>query len=121
MLGLPIGDQSAIGPGPGDDRTRSDLELDFLQLCRRHRLPTPEVNVGIGSYLVDFLWRGRQLIVETDSYIYHRGEEAFQDDRGRDLEFKRLGYEVIRLSERQINEEPSQVGEVLAGLLRDGR
>lgn len=120
VLGLPIGDQSAIGDGPGDDRTRSDLELDFLQLCRRHRLPAPEVNVPIGRYLVDFLWRDRQLIVETDSYVYHRGEEAFQNDHSRDLDLKGLGYEVVRLSERQINEEPSQVAQTLAGLLREG-
>ena len=42
------------------DRTRSDLEGDFLGLCRRHRLPTPEVNVRLGAHLVDFLWRERQ-------------------------------------------------------------
>ncbi len=119
MLGLPIGAQGAIGPGRGDDQTRSDLELDFLQLCRRHRFPAPEVNVPIGSHLVDFLWLDRRLIVETDSYIYHRGEEAFQDDHSRDLDLKGLGYEVIRLSERQINEEPSKVAQTLAALLRD--
>lgn len=119
MLGLPIGEQTAIGTGQGDDRTRSDLELDFLQLCRRHRLRAPEVNVPIGSYLVDFLWRDRRLIVETDSYVYHRGEEAFQDDRGRDLDLKLCGYEVVRLSERQINEEPNKVAETLAALFRD--
>lgn len=120
VLGLPIGDQSAIPGWPGDDRTRSDLELDFLRLCRRHRLPAPEVNVRVGRCLVDFLWRERRLIVETDGYVYHRGEEAFQDDRGRDLDLKRLGYEVVRLSERQIDEEPGKVAQTLAGLLRDG-
>jgi very-short-patch-repair endonuclease len=83
-------------------------------------LPAPEVNVPIGSYLVDFLWRDRQLIVETDSYIYHRGEEAFQDDHSRDLDLKGLSYEVVRLSERQINEEPKKVARTLAALLRDG-
>jgi very-short-patch-repair endonuclease len=110
VLGLPIDDDSR-------DRTRSDLELDFLRLCRRHRLSAPEVNVPIGRYLVDFLWRDRRLIVETDSYVYHRGEEAFQDDRSRDLKLKSFGYEVVRLSERQINEEPNQVAQILAGLL----
>lgn len=119
VLGLPIGEQGAIGTGRGDDRTRSDLELDFLQLCRRHRFPAPEVNVPIATHLVDFLWRDRRLIVETDSYIYHRGEEAFQDDHSRDLDLKGLGYEVVRLSERQINEEPKKVAGALAALLRD--
>lgn len=119
VLDLPVGDQGTIGTGPGIDRTRSDLELDFLRLCRRHRLPTPEVNVPVGPYLVDFLWRDRRLVVETDGYVYHRGEEAFQDDRGRDLDLKGLGCELVRLSERQINEEPKKVAWTLAALLRD--
>ncbi len=75
----------------------------------------------IGRYLVDFLWRERRLVVETDSYLYHRGRAAFQDDRGRDLELKRLGYDVLRLSERQIDEEPDRVGESLAGILCNPR
>ena len=110
MLGLPIGEEDR-------DDTRSDLEGDFLALCRRRQLPTPEVNVWIDRYLVDFLWRERRLVVETDSYLYHRGRLAFQEDRDRDLELKRLGYEVLRVSERQVNEEPQRVGEVVATVL----
>jgi very-short-patch-repair endonuclease len=108
VLGLPLGDEA------GSDRTRSDLERDFLRLCRRHELPVPEVNVRVGLYLVDFLWRDRRLIVETDGYRYHRGRQAFEDDRGRDLELRALGFEVVRLSHRQVGEDPSGV----AGLLR---
>ncbi len=111
VLGLPIGDD------PGRDRTRSDLERDFLRLCRRNRLPRPEVNVPIDPYLVDFLWRDRELIVETDSYLYHRGKLAFQEDRERDLDLRRRGYDVIRLSERQIEEGPARVAETLTAVL----
>jgi very-short-patch-repair endonuclease len=112
VLGLQIGEEC------GRDRTRSDLERDFLRLCRQHRLPSPEVNVRIGKYLVDFLWRDQWLVVETDSYLYHRGQVAFQDDRDRDLELKRLGYEVLRVSERQLNEEPRRVAETVAAVLK---
>ncbi len=115
VLGLPIGDESRV------DRTRSDLERDFLRLCRRHRLPPPEVNVRIGRYLVDFLWRNERLVVETDSYLYHRGKVAFQDDRDRDLELRRLGYEMVRLSERQVNEKPDRVAGVLSARLEQRR
>ncbi|HSS04297.1 MAG TPA: DUF559 domain-containing protein [Solirubrobacterales bacterium] len=111
VLGLPIGEES------GRDRTRSDLERDFLRLCRRYGLPLPGVNVRIGPYLVDFLWRECRLVVETDGYVYHRGKAAFQDDRGRDLELRRLGFEVIRLSEQQIEEEPDRVAETLSATL----
>jgi very-short-patch-repair endonuclease len=106
FFGLPL------GPGVGD-RTRSDLELDFLRLCRRHRFPEPEVNVRVGRDLVDFLWRERRLVVETDGYVAHRGKIAFQDDRGRDLRLRGLGYTAIRLAEQQIDEEPEQVAAVL--------
>jgi very-short-patch-repair endonuclease len=112
VLGLPVGAKDA------KVWTRSDLEEDFLRLCRRHRLPPPEVNVRIGSYLVDFLWRERQFVVETDSYLYHRGELAFQDDHARDLELMRRGFEVLRLSELQLDEEADQVAEVLTGKFR---
>lgn len=46
-----------LGPGTRTNRTRSDLERDFLHLCRRFGLPTPEVNVKVGHWTVDFLWR----------------------------------------------------------------
>lgn len=99
------------------DRTRSELEDLFLRLCRRHRLPMPEVNVPIDKFLVDFLWRDRQLIVETDGYRYHGDRAAFEEDRERDLSLKVLGYEVIRLSYRQVAKEPTRVVESLTALL----
>lgn len=114
VLGLPIGD------GPELDRTRSDLERDFLALCCRHRLPAPRVNVRIGPHLVDFLWPDRMLVVETDGYVYHRGRIAFEDDRARDLDLRARGFEVIRLAEKQVSEEPGLVVEVVGGALRVG-
>jgi very-short-patch-repair endonuclease/predicted transcriptional regulator of viral defense system len=107
VLGLRL-DES----GPGD-RTRSDLERDFLELCRRHGLPRPEVNVQVGRYLVDFLWRERRLVVETDSYRYHRGRVAFADDHARDLAFRELGHDLIRVDERQLETEPARIARLL--------
>ena len=99
------------------DRTRSELEHLFLQLCKRHGLPTPEVNVRIDSLLVDFLWRESRLIVETDGFKYHSGREAFEDDRDRDLRLKALGFEVVRLSYRQVVEESTRVADLLTAIL----
>jgi very-short-patch-repair endonuclease/predicted transcriptional regulator of viral defense system len=115
VIGLPIDYEAAA------DRTRSDLEADFLSICRRHRLPRPEVNVRIGPFLVDFLWQEERLVVETDGYRYHRGKAAFQEDRSRELELMRLGYSVLRLSEAQIDEAPKDLGEVLGAELRKRR
>jgi very-short-patch-repair endonuclease len=107
VLGLPLGEAASDG-------TRSELERAFLTLCGRHGLPRPEVNARVGPYLVDFLWRGKRLVVETDGYRYHRGRTAFEQDRARDLYLREQGYDVLRLSFRQVGEEPVRV----AGLLR---
>jgi very-short-patch-repair endonuclease len=84
-------------------------------------LPRPEVNVRIGPFLVDFLWRDQRFVVETDGYLYHRGKAAFQDDHGRDLELMRLGYQVLRLSERQLEAESERAAAVLASRLDPAR
>lgn len=97
--------------------TRSDLELDFLTFCRRHRLPAPEVNVRVGRWTVDFVWPDERVAVETDFYGYHRGSVAFEDDHQRDLALRRRGYAVRRYTGAQIRNHPAEVvadlGEVL--------
>jgi very-short-patch-repair endonuclease len=111
VLGLPL------GPEIEPDRTRSDLERLFLRLCHRNQLPQPEVNKRIDRFEVDFLWPDRRLIVETDGYKYHRGKAAFEDDRDRDLRLRALGYEIVRLSYRQVTSEPNKVASLLHKLL----
>jgi very-short-patch-repair endonuclease len=107
----------AIDPVLEPDRTRSELEYKFLRLCRLHRLPAPAVNLQVGPFTVDFCWVEQRLIVETDGYTSHRGREAFEIDRARDLRLRALGYQVQRLSYRQVVEEPERVADVLRALL----
>jgi very-short-patch-repair endonuclease len=103
----------ATGGVPERDRTRSELEWRFLRLCRRHRVPPPEVNVRVGRTEVDFLWPDAALVVEVDGYRYHRGRSAFERDHGRDLRLRDRGYSVIRLTQRQLLEEPELVVRIL--------
>src|SRR3954447_12867679 len=77
---------------PPADLTRSELERIFLALCRRHRLPQPEVNARVGSYEVDFLWRDRGLIVETDGFRHHGDRASFEADRARDARLQSRGF-----------------------------
>jgi very-short-patch-repair endonuclease len=74
--------------------------------------------VRVGSHLVDFYWRDWNVVVETDGYAAHRGRVAFEDDRGRDLDLRARGIEVIRLTEKQVYEEPRRVAEVVGAALR---
>lgn len=115
VLGLPL------GPGIRPDGTRSELEHCFLELCQKHLLPAPEVNVRIGALTVDFLWPAQHLIVETDGYRYHRGRAAFEEDRSRDLRLRTLGYSVIRLTYRQVVDRPGEVAAGLRGALSADR
>lgn len=107
------------GLAESSERTRSELEHLFLRLCRRHRLPTPEVNVRVGSRIVDFLWREQRVVAETDGYRFHRGSQAFEDDHERDLELRSLGYDVVRLSYRQVTTAPDRaISAITEALLR---
>jgi very-short-patch-repair endonuclease len=112
VLGLPLADEQDY------DGTRSELEHRFLRLCQRHRLPSPEVNVRVGDFVVDFLWRDQRVIVETDGYRFHRGRQAFEDDRARDLALRLQGYQMLRLSYMQVVEEPKATAAALRPLLR---
>lgn len=90
-------------------RTRSELEDEFLRLCRSYGLPLPETNAEVGRWEVDFLWREERVVVETDSFAYHRGSVAFEDDHARDLDLRGAGFTVLRFTERQLDEEPGRV------------
>jgi very-short-patch-repair endonuclease len=101
-------------------RTRTDLEALFMALVRRHRLPRPEVNARVDRYEVDFLWRSQRLIVEVDGWESHRTRSAFEEDRARDARLKLLGFEVLRFTWRQVeNERRGVAGTIRALLARD--
>jgi very-short-patch-repair endonuclease len=99
------------------DHTRSELETRFLALLRRHRLPQPEVNVRIGTFVVDFLWRAERLVVELDGWGAHRSRSAFEADRARDARLKMLGHQVLRFTWRQVTEDSGGVAATIRSLL----
>jgi very-short-patch-repair endonuclease len=107
-----------LNPQLHPDGTRSEMEAVFLALCRRHRLPKPEVNVRIDRFEVDFLWRENRLVVEVDGWDAHRSRSRFEEDRARDLKLKLLGYQVVRFTWRQLAEDPNAVVAALRALLR---
>ena len=110
-LHLPIPDVGGAAP------TRSRLERRMLALCKRHRLSKPEVNVWIGPFLVDFLWRDQRLIVEADSYEHHRERASFEGDRARDARLTMMGYRVVRITWRQLEDAQASAAAMLRALL----
>jgi very-short-patch-repair endonuclease len=84
--------------------TRGWLERRFRRMCKEHDLLPPEVNAFVGPHEVDFLWRDRRLIVETDDWRSHRGRQAFEDDRAKDAELRVLGFTVVRFTYLQVTQ-----------------
>ncbi len=70
--------------GPVD--TRSELERLVNKLCHVHGLPLPNVNCSIEGRVRDFYWPACRLVVEADSYSWHRSPGALNADRERDVE-----------------------------------
>jgi len=106
-------------PG-GPAFTRSEAEHAFLDLVRQSALPPPQANVALGSWEVDFLWRSVRVAVEVDGYGYHRTRGDFERDRAKDAWLMARGFRVLRLSWRQISEQPMATAVLLAqALVRD--
>ncbi|MGI8460995.1 MAG: DUF559 domain-containing protein [Solirubrobacterales bacterium] len=105
--------------GWGAEPTRSHLERLFVRLVSVAGLPKPEVNVHVGPYRVDFLWRAERVVVEVDGFAFHSSRGSFESDRARDRELQRRGYVVLRFTYREVNEEPDAVAASLWSPLRD--
>jgi very-short-patch-repair endonuclease len=89
--------------------TRSEAERRLLELVRAAALPSPDANARLAGREVDFLWRDAGLVVEVDGYVFHSSRASFERDRRRDAELQAQGFRVLRVTWRQIVEEPHAV------------
>jgi hypothetical protein len=90
-------------------RTLSELEERFLELCDKHAIPLPEVNVMVCGLMVDALWRVQRVIVELDGRAAHGTAAAIERDHGRDLTLRTAGYVVLRYTWGQVTREERSV------------
>jgi hypothetical protein len=102
---------------PAVARTRSPFEVDFLGFCRVQNLPEPLVNVWVSGYLVDAYWPDANLVVELDSYEFHRGRHAFERDRAEIGDLKLIGIDAIPVTHRRLANEPANVAKVIRNAL----
>ncbi len=93
----------------GAGYTRSKAERTMRALVRSAEVPQPLVNAQLHGFLVDFLWIDASLVVEVDGYEFHGDRAAFERDRRRDQVLTAAGYRVIRVTWRQLRDEPMAV------------
>ena len=103
--------------------TRSELEERFLALIRRAGLPVPEVNAWVvlpdsePAVCADFVWRAQRLIIETDGLRTHDTRHAFEHNRRTDQRLTLCGWRVVRVTWRQLRQEPARVEQMMRALL----
>jgi len=96
-------------------RTRSRTERRLLSAIRAAGLPEPEVNVKLGPWEIDFLWRDAGLAVELDGYDSHSSPRAFARDYRKNAALEGYGLEVTRVSADQARDD------TVATVVRIGR
>lgn len=102
--------------------TQNDFEELFVEFLDLHGLPRPQLNgtLAIRGRLLkpDCMWSEERLIVELDGGAVHRTARAFETDRQRDRILLAEGWRSLRVTWRQLREEPAAIAADLGGLLR---
>ena len=93
------------------------LERRFLRFCQARGLPIPAVNAPLGDHTVDCLWRERRLVVELDSWEFHRDRDSFEADRRRDGWLQSAGYRIVRVTDRRMRRAGDELEAELRALL----
>jgi hypothetical protein len=106
-------------------RIRSTLEQLFLPFLDQHHIPRPRLNAwldeGEHRYQVDCFWPDARLIGELDGFKSHGTKRAFRKDRKRDRRLGVRGFQVVRITEDQLLDEPADLAADLRILLTTSR
>lgn len=60
----------------------------------------------IGQYIVDFAFKNQKLVVECDGDYWHGSDQQKAKDRRKDGFLKKNGWQILRLTETEIKENP---------------
>lgn len=98
--------------------TRSERERRLLKLIDQAQLPKPLTNAPINGYKADIYWPQHNLVVEFDGWRAHGHRHAFESNRKRDQILVAAGIRVMRITDRQLENEPIAVTVRIARALR---
>lgn len=89
--------------------SRSRAEELLLALLRSARLPPPLTNAPLLGFEADFFWPAHRLVVEFDSFQFHFTRRALERDRRKDAILIAAGYIPMRITWRELQDEPYAV------------
>lgn len=98
-------------------RARSEFEVLFPAFCARYGLPTPLINSRVNGRERDAYFDAERLIVELDSWEFHRDRFNFHDDRERDAEALVADLATYRLTWERFTETPEREARRLRAIL----
>jgi Protein of unknown function (DUF559) len=107
----------------GANVTKQELEHRFLAFVDAHALPRPHTNRWLRLHDATWIeadchWPHANLIVELDGGATHHTRAAFESDRARDRKATASGHRVIRITWRQLRDDPGTLAHELRTLLR---
>jgi very-short-patch-repair endonuclease len=93
--------------------TRNDFEEAFVALVDSHGLPRPRMNADLAVrgrfFEIDALWERERVALELDSRSVHGTARNFEKDRERDRILIAEGWRAMRVTWRQLRDEPGAV------------
>jgi very-short-patch-repair endonuclease len=93
--------------------TRNDFEEAFLALLDAYGLPRPRMNADLAVrgrfFEIDALWERERFAVELDSRSVHGTTKRFESDRQRDRILVAEDWRTMRVTWRQLQEEPAAI------------
>jgi very-short-patch-repair endonuclease len=98
--------------------TDSELERMMTPIVRRAGLPTPQTQVWLDGFRVDFYWPDLGLVVETDGLRYHRTPTTQARDAQRDQRHATAGRTPLRFTYSQVAHEERYVEQTLREVAR---
>jgi very-short-patch-repair endonuclease len=96
--------------------TRGELEARMRSLAREHRLTQPTFNYTLDApdhpgLEADCCFPTYRVVIETDGWDTRRTRHAFESDRAKGAALTAAGYTVVRLTYRQLRDDPNTVAD----------
>jgi very-short-patch-repair endonuclease len=105
--------------------TRNDFEEALVALVDSRGIQRPRMNADLAMrgrfFQIDALWEAERVAVELDSRSVHGTNRNFESDKLRDRILLAEGWRTIRVTWRQLQDEPDEVAADLRKALEQGR